>query len=351
LAFTDLVVREALVRSGRCCCICHRFCGTKIELHHIIPIEQGGDDSFENCIPVCFDCHADIGHYNDKHPRGRKYTSAELRAHRDQSLAIAKAVTMALSPLSSAVWGYELLWDWLQASLTARMAGTPPTQITSPPGHVAGPLLLHLRFLQSEEVLRELFAGLLACAMDSQRQREVHPAFVSVLQQLSPGEAMLLTHLSKKPGWTISDLWEERKITQELSLEKQFALVCRAAEVKAEDQAEAYMVNLIRLGVLMLRELSAPHLEPAGANDYGDWDAHLSEGYFRELSITSFGASFLAAVHYGSENPSVDSEKVAQPAAPSPEKVPHEPVAHRGENGRFRDSRDRNGSQCGPDPI
>lgn len=219
---------------------------------------------------------------------------------------------MALSPLSAAVWGYEQLCDWLQASLTFRMAGTPPDQVTSPPGHVAGPLLLHLRFLQSEEILRELFAGLLSCAMDSQRQREVHPAFVSVLQQLSPDEAMLLTYLSSKPGWTISDHWEERRISKEPSLEKQFALVCRAAAVKAEDQVEAYMNNLIRLGVLMLRELSTPQLEPAGSDDHGDWGAHLSEGYFRELSLTSFGSSFLSAVYYGSETAGGDSEKVAQ---------------------------------------
>jgi hypothetical protein len=312
LAFTELVAREALVQSGRCCCICHRFCGTKIELHHLIPIEQGGDDSIENCIPVCFDCHADIGHYNDKHPRGRKYGTAELRAHRDHSLAVAKAITMALSPLSAAVWGYEQFCDWLQASLTARMAGTTPGQVISPPGHVAGPLLLHLRFLQSEEILRELFAGLLACAMDSKRQGEVHPAFVSVLQQLSPDEAVLLTYLSRTTGWTISDHWEERSRKNEPSLEEQFMLACRTAAVKAEDQAEAYMNNLIRLGILMLRELSTPHLEPAGSNDHSDWDAHLSEGYFRELSLTRFGASFLSVVHYGGEHLGEDSEKAAQ---------------------------------------
>lgn len=97
MAFTDIVVREALVRSGRCCCICHRFCGTKIELHHIIPVEQGGDDSAENCIPVCFDCHADIGHYNDKHPRGRKYSFGELREHRDHWFAQIARVDPAVS--------------------------------------------------------------------------------------------------------------------------------------------------------------------------------------------------------------------------------------------------------------
>ena len=38
----------------------------------------------DNAIPLCFDCHADVGHYNTKHPRGRKYSILELKARRDQ---------------------------------------------------------------------------------------------------------------------------------------------------------------------------------------------------------------------------------------------------------------------------
>lgn len=75
---------KALVACGRKCCICHRFCGTKIELHHIQQEADGGLSDFDNCIPLCFDCHADVGHYNSRHPKGKKYTPGELRGHRDQ---------------------------------------------------------------------------------------------------------------------------------------------------------------------------------------------------------------------------------------------------------------------------
>jgi len=81
LVVIDEYTREclALVASGRCCCICHKFCGVRIETHHIRPVSKGGDDSFENCIPLCFDCHAEVEHYNDQHPRGRKFSESELR--------------------------------------------------------------------------------------------------------------------------------------------------------------------------------------------------------------------------------------------------------------------------------
>jgi hypothetical protein len=83
MGFLHDVMDEALVACGRTCCICRKFCGVNIEGHHIVPESKGGDGSFDNCIPLCFDCHADVGHYNKEHPRGRKYSSKELRKHRD----------------------------------------------------------------------------------------------------------------------------------------------------------------------------------------------------------------------------------------------------------------------------
>ena len=71
-----------MVACARHCCICHQFCGTKIELHHIQRKIDGGTDKFENCIPLCLSCHADQSSYDFNHPKGTKYTLAELQSHR-----------------------------------------------------------------------------------------------------------------------------------------------------------------------------------------------------------------------------------------------------------------------------
>jgi len=84
MPFAPDIAQQALVSCGRHCCICHKFCGTKMELHHIKPEADGGEDSLENCIPLCFDCHADVQSYNPSHPKGRKYAEAELKQHRDR---------------------------------------------------------------------------------------------------------------------------------------------------------------------------------------------------------------------------------------------------------------------------
>ncbi|MFA6008501.1 MAG: HNH endonuclease [Desulfobacteraceae bacterium] len=83
MPFLPKVKEDVIVACGRCCAICHKFCGLKIEVHHIIEESNGGENKFENAIPLCFDCHADMRSYDHKHPKGNKYTDSELLRHRD----------------------------------------------------------------------------------------------------------------------------------------------------------------------------------------------------------------------------------------------------------------------------
>lgn len=96
MSFSKEIVEDALVACGRSCCICHKFCGVRIETHHLKPKHLGGDDSFENCIPLCFDCHAEVEHYNNNHPRGRKFSEGELRKHRDNWYSMVRELNTPL---------------------------------------------------------------------------------------------------------------------------------------------------------------------------------------------------------------------------------------------------------------
>ena len=96
MSFPQNVSDAALTACGRCCCICHKFCGTRIELHHIKQVAYGGENTFENCIPLCFDCHADMGKADPKHNKGKKYTEQELLLHRDNWYKAVKERTTSL---------------------------------------------------------------------------------------------------------------------------------------------------------------------------------------------------------------------------------------------------------------
>jgi 5-methylcytosine-specific restriction endonuclease McrA len=53
MSFPADVREKALVACARRRCLCHEFKGLKIELHHIVQKAEGGEDTFENCIPLC----------------------------------------------------------------------------------------------------------------------------------------------------------------------------------------------------------------------------------------------------------------------------------------------------------
>lgn len=127
MGFNRSDVATLLARCHRRCCICHRFCGIKIETDHIVPAANGGDDTIENAIPVCFDCHAEIHSYNDQHPRGRKFTPDELRTHKRQWLELCDAKPEQLidnGPRDVEVGPLQALVDEIEFNLAAVKVAT-----------------------------------------------------------------------------------------------------------------------------------------------------------------------------------------------------------------------------------
>lgn len=84
MAFGEEIKIKAMIACGRCCCVCHKFCGNNMEVHHIKARAEGGQDIYENAIPLCFNCHAEVRQYDPKHPKGIKFTEKELIMHRDE---------------------------------------------------------------------------------------------------------------------------------------------------------------------------------------------------------------------------------------------------------------------------
>jgi hypothetical protein len=83
MGFPPKVKEDALIKSRRCCCICHKFAGLYTNVHHIIQEADGGPNTLENAVVLCLECHGQVGHYNKRHPIGDKYSPAEVKRHRD----------------------------------------------------------------------------------------------------------------------------------------------------------------------------------------------------------------------------------------------------------------------------
>lgn len=103
MSFPADVRERALVAAARHCCVCRRFKGVSVEVHHIVPESEGGSNDDENAIVLCFDCHADAGHY-PKHSRGTRYSRQELRRAR---AAWHELPTSRVRPSRSIVMNHE----------------------------------------------------------------------------------------------------------------------------------------------------------------------------------------------------------------------------------------------------
>jgi hypothetical protein len=98
MPFSPDVKARMFTRCVRHCCLCRKQCGTNIEAAHIIDEAAGGSNDEQNGIPLCFDCHQEIGAYRDSHPKGNKFSPDELRSRRDAVYELVKSGQIRAEP-------------------------------------------------------------------------------------------------------------------------------------------------------------------------------------------------------------------------------------------------------------
>jgi hypothetical protein len=184
---------------------------------------------------------------------------------------VAKTVHVALAPISALVWGYEKIKDYLNDTLTEKLKHVPKERIVPPNLTVAGPAVEALRFSAHEPSLRELYANLLATAMDAKTAQEAHPAFVEILRQLSPDEAHLVAYISKQKKYTNRPMEVDIPLISGMVIMKRAAmkyeypvrhlsLLGEKAGCTYPELVPSYLDNLRRLGVTEI--LTIEHVLP-----------------------------------------------------------------------------------------
>jgi hypothetical protein len=214
---------------------------------------------------------------------------------------VARLISIALSPLRGAVWGLEKVIDWLPVALLKRLASIDPEKIQSPEPYIAGQVLLQLPSCAEQEQLRELYANLLAAAMNKDLASDVHPAFVQVIQQLTPDEALVLKELAKRQAeaarggrqillmQTISDT---DMSDEDPSLLDQFIDLCECAGVTRSDQIEAYFDNLVRLRIVTEEPWSQAINQTYDGEDGKEFIENRNHWI---VTLSAFGKRFLSA--------------------------------------------------------
>lgn len=228
-----------------------------------------------------------------------------------QSLeTVTKTVNIALAPIKALVWGYEQIEDFISSRVSEKLKNVPKEHITTPKPEVAGPAVEALRYSGHNPNLRELYANLLANAMDKSTIHLAHPGFVEILKNLSSDEAILLQAFSTNNQYPLLDI--RAKVieggTGYTVMYANFSQLFKIVKVERPDLIPSYLDNLCRLGIAdipALTKIPTPKIYEPLENDteLDELKKHIEnvmnrkvELHQKMVKLTSFGTQFVQNV-------------------------------------------------------
>ena len=110
---------------------------------------------------------------------------------------IPRAIKAALSPVEKWILQREYSVKETQVLLEKKLQNVDPEKIVTPEAYVAVPAVQAISYSMDNEEIRDMYASLLAKAMNSDFKDGVHPAFIEIIKQLSPADAQFFKYLSK----------------------------------------------------------------------------------------------------------------------------------------------------------
>lgn len=164
---------------------------------------------------------------------------------------VGRTVNAALLPVRGLVWGVEQIEEFVQTKVTKKLSNTPVENICQPDPAVAGPALESLRYTGHKESLSELYANLLASAMDKETAKTAHPGFVEIIRNMSADEARLLEYITEKEIAPIVDI-RRLYLRQggEANISELVSTLGNDAGLEHKDLSGSYLINLERLGLV-----------------------------------------------------------------------------------------------------
>jgi abortive infection alpha-like protein len=219
------------------------------------------------------------------------------RAEAAADAMTARATAMAQRLKDAAARGGPAI-DRLSARVHGKLNGIPQERIQSPPATIEAPTALHYVLLgENEDVtdLREMFENLLASSMDRDTAANTHPAFASMISQLTPDEARILKSIDRADYAFVNVYVFDQNGGRQIVASGTTLGIGSGID---EERQLQYISNLDRLGILRFSTRSSADIE--GHNALVDTIAAEFAGRHamtsnETIEVTPFGRQFLDA--------------------------------------------------------
>ncbi|RQQ24572.1 DUF4393 domain-containing protein [Burkholderia stagnalis] len=198
-----------------------------------------------------------------------------------------KTVRLMLFPLQFGA----ALQDRLARHISSSVGRVPEGRRVEPVESIALQIIDRLKFQEDGSQITELYLNLLARAMDKERVGEAHPAFVQIISQLAPDEALLIEQIAStsfsvylrppKQGDEIYDAKARAQLILNVNMSDEQKTRLRSIAVRPEELAQpdllyTYIEHLVSLGVVVYTNDPRREFQPKNPTNFDFWFLQLS---------------------------------------------------------------------------
>lgn len=165
---------------------------------------------------------------------------------------VPRAINAAFSGLDKWILNKEYAIDETKKLLAQKLADVAPEKIVEPEPYVAVPAIQAISYSMNSEELRNLYANLLAKAMNSDTKDLVHPSFVEIIKQLSPIDSLVFKMIMERMPNPLIDLIYKNAKGHSITLETNIIDIDN--KITTIEHASVAIDNLIKQNLIFVPE-------------------------------------------------------------------------------------------------
>lgn len=235
-----------------------------------------------------------------KHTLPLVYQDLGRPAARELGGALGRTMHLVTSPVRAVLWSFEQIEEYLTRRADEYLKGIPDDRVHAPPPEMLPPIFYGMASV-GDDVLRDMFAALLAAGMTDDLSGKAHPAFADIIRQLSPQEARSLRAIAQPSIMRLPAVISSTQVSGGGQLSDRVEEVSWPNELGDIDEGAEILGSLRRLGlveVLRLKGETASISEGVVQSVDGTVQDRRKTTRTRatiEVRLTTFGRRFAAA--------------------------------------------------------
>lgn len=140
---------------------------------------------------------------------------------------VPRAINAAFVPLRQWIAEREYKLAETEKLLAQKLEHVGEDKIVTPEGYVAVPAIQAISYSMDSEELRNLYANLLAKAMNSDTKDMVHPSFVEIIKQMSPIDSLVFKTIMQRESNPLINLVYEKVEDPDFPIPTEFEIIAK----------------------------------------------------------------------------------------------------------------------------